>query len=221
MRLNECYAQPQPHLFSERESGVPAWLIYFHTSFRPLLGGFKLRIPDEMIFVTVGTDLPFDRLMRAVDSWAADRGRQDVFAQVGKGGWIPRHVKAVEFLDPSDFVNRFLEARIIVGHAGMGTILSALRYEKPIVVMPRRASLGEQRNEHQLATARRLAEIKKVHVAFTERELVDMLDHSESLSVRSHIGAFAEERLLNTVRTFIQRSEILSLPAIYAKHFCK
>ena len=38
-----------------------------------------------MIFVTVGTDSPFDRLMQVVDEWAAASGRTDVFAQIGEG----------------------------------------------------------------------------------------------------------------------------------------
>ena len=36
-----------------------------------------------MIFVTVGTQLAFDRMIKAVDEWAGARGRTDVFAQVG------------------------------------------------------------------------------------------------------------------------------------------
>ncbi len=35
-----------------------------------------------MIFVTVGEQLPFDRLVRAVDEWAAASGKE-VFAQIG------------------------------------------------------------------------------------------------------------------------------------------
>ena len=107
-----------------------------------------------MIFVTVGTDLPFDRMVRVVDRWAADTGRREIFAQIGETAWRPAHMEFSNFLDPSEFVRRFSAARTIVAHAGMGTILSALRYEKAIVVMPRLAALEEQRNDHQMATAR-------------------------------------------------------------------
>ena len=114
-----------------------------------------------MIFVTVGTDGPFDRLIATVDRWAGENGRTDVVAQIGRSTLQPRFVEAHRFLDPPRFSEYFASAEFVIAHAGMGTILSALRYGKPLIVMPRRASLGEQRNEHQLATARRLQELGK------------------------------------------------------------
>ena len=38
-----------------------------------------------MILVTVGSQEPFDRLIIAVDEWAASSGRSDVFAQIAAG----------------------------------------------------------------------------------------------------------------------------------------
>ena len=67
-------------------------------------------------------------------------------------------------------------ADAIVAHAGMGTILTALELGKPLLVLPRRASLGEHRNEHQLATARRFADTGRLAVAFDESELAQRLD---------------------------------------------
>jgi UDP-N-acetylglucosamine transferase subunit ALG13 len=156
-----------------------------------------------VIFVTVGTDLPFDRMMRVVDQWAADTGRKDIFAQIGETEWRPRHMSYSKFLDPPEFVRRFESATTIISHAGMGTILSALRYQKPILVMPRRASLGEQRNEHQLATARRLSEMGKISVAFDEAALRRSLDHLDQFQTRAKIEAVASADLLAGIRQFI------------------
>ena len=58
----------------------------------------------------------------------------------------------------------------------MGTILTALELGKPLLVMPRRAALGEHRNDHQLATVRRFAELGSVEVALDESELALKLD---------------------------------------------
>ncbi len=68
--------------------------------------------------------------------------------------------------------------------------LSALRFEKPLLVMPRRASLGEQRNEHQLATAKRLLEFDKVNVAFDESELIVNLANFKALQPRAKTGPY-------------------------------
>jgi UDP-N-acetylglucosamine transferase subunit ALG13 len=157
-----------------------------------------------VIFVTVGTDSPFDRLVKVVDQWAGDTGRKDLFAQVGEAGWHPQHMDFSPFLEPAEFARRFASATTIIAHAGMGTILSALRYGKPILVMPRLASLGEQRNEHQLATARRLSEMGKISVAFDEAALRVQLDHLDELEAKARIGAFAGTDLLGRIRHFIQ-----------------
>lgn len=156
-----------------------------------------------MIFVTVGTELPFDRLVRVVDEWARTHDRRDVFAQIGRTDWRPSFIPCAEFLEPSEFNQRFASASVIVGHAGMGTILSALRYGKPILVMPRRASLGEQRNDHQLATAKRLLELDKIHVALDEQDLRDRLASLEQLHVRGSTGEFAGNSLLTALSDII------------------
>ncbi len=156
-----------------------------------------------MIFVTVGTDLPFDRMMKVIDQWAGESGRRDLFAQIGKGGWKPAHMPYSELLPPVDFANRFKEASVIISHAGMGTILSALHQGKPILVMPKRASLGEHRSEHQVATARHMMELGNVNVAFDERELLDRLNRIEELALPRRIAGGAGPDLVRSLRQFI------------------
>ena len=56
-----------------------------------------------MIFVTVGTDSPFDRLIAAVDSWAEENGRSDVVAQIGRSRMKPRFMRCHEFIEPPQF----------------------------------------------------------------------------------------------------------------------
>jgi UDP-N-acetylglucosamine transferase subunit ALG13 len=156
-----------------------------------------------MIFVTVGSDLPFDRLVRVVDEWAYATGRGDVVAQIGDTDWRPAHIAWTQFLQPPEFARRLAEAEVVVAHAGMGTILSALQREKPILVMPRRASLGEVRNEHQLATARHLAVLGKINVAMDETELRGKLSTLHQLESRDKIGPYASDSLIQALREFI------------------
>jgi UDP-N-acetylglucosamine transferase subunit ALG13 len=156
-----------------------------------------------MIFVTVGTDLPFDRMVRVIDAWAGENRRSDVFAQIGEGGWEPENIRFANFLQPPEFVEHFKAASVIISHAGMGTILSALHYRKPILVMPKRASLGEHRNEHQLATARRMMDLGNVNVAFDEAELRARLDRLEDLKTPKSIGESASDSLVLGLRDFI------------------
>jgi len=145
----------------------------------------------KKLFVTVGTDLPFDRLVSTVDNWAGGRKDLAIYAQIGETDLQPRHIEYSKFLDPKAFMKRFQEADYVISHAGMGTIVSSLSFQKPLLVMPRIAAKGEHRNEHQLATVHHLKKMDFVNVADDENKLIISLDKLERLPVKSQIGAYA------------------------------
>jgi UDP-N-acetylglucosamine transferase subunit ALG13 len=156
-----------------------------------------------VIFVTVGTQLAFDRLIAAVDAWSANHPAVKVFAQIGPAGTLPEHMKFADFVAPDMADELFMEASLIVSHAGMGSILTALRYKKPILIMPRRASLGEHRNDHQLATAKWLGNTPGVAVAWDEKEISNFLDRREMLSGGEGISDFASPELIQRLKAYI------------------
>lgn len=158
------------------------------------------------VFVTVGTELPFDRLVRAVDEWAAASDR-DVFAQIGRTDYQPQHIASVPFLGGADFRRLFTSADLIIAHAGMGTIIAALEQARPLLIMPRRAELGEHRNDHQLATVERLTELGLVDAVPDTGQLRRRLDDIGAIRVRSGIGGAASPALLERVRSFILAGE--------------
>jgi len=161
-----------------------------------------------VIFVTVGTQLAFDRMMRVVDAWAASAGRDDVFAQVGPDAWKPSHIGWSEFVTPEEFDRRCGEADVIIGHAGMGSILTGLRFGKPVLIMPRKAALREQRNDHQSATAQRFKDRDGIYVALDENELASLLTGIDTLKAESRIGPYASDRLIETLRAFINQPAV-------------
>jgi UDP-N-acetylglucosamine transferase subunit ALG13 len=155
-----------------------------------------------MIFVTVGAQMPFDRLTCAVDRWAASRGTSDVFAQIGVTDWRPAHMDWTSFLDPPDYRRRLYEAQVVITHAGMGTILTALEFGKPIVVLPRRGDLRETRNDHQVGTARALSEGGLITAAADEHELLRWLNRLDRVPASPRIASHASLSLLTAVRDF-------------------
>lgn len=159
-----------------------------------------------MIFVTVGSQEPFDRLIRAVDEWAGARARSDVFAQVGNSAIRPQHMEFKQFLEPAEFGRIMREASIIVAHAGMGSIISALELGKQIVVLPRRASFRETRNDHQVATAERFGAQGRILVAHEQKDLAEKLDYALTLGCAKCIDTQASPRLLATIRSFLDGS---------------
>ena len=158
-----------------------------------------------MIFVTVGTQLPFDRLVRAVDAWAGARGRRDVVAQTGPQSYRPAHLEVRAFVGAGEVRGLVERCDLLVAHAGIGSILTALDLGKPVLVMPRRAQLGEHRNDHQIATVRNFAHLAQVRVVEDEKELpyaIDALLNREEQENEKSEG-LASPELLGAVREFL------------------
>jgi len=155
-----------------------------------------------MIFLTVGTQIGFDRLIKAVDEWALLQPQQTIFAQIGKAHYKPENFKYTEFLSPKEYKEVFDSCSYVVSHAGMGTIISCLMSHKPILVMPRKAKLSEHRNDHQFATCERFSDKEGCYIAWDEYELVDYLNVLHTLkpsSVDSKAGLAFSDALLKEV----------------------
>ena len=125
-----------------------------------------------MIFLTVGTQFPFDRLVRGIDD-VLDEGLMDeeIFAQIGETSYKPHNFESVASLEKRVFDRHLKEASAMIGHAGMGTITLALENGKPLLVMPRLRQYREVVNDHQLAIARRFEAYGHVLVAYQENDL--------------------------------------------------
>lgn len=157
-----------------------------------------------MILATVGTQLPFPRLMTALNDLAPDLD-EPVIAQTGPDEGQYAALDCRPSLAPAEFSRLFQEARVVVAHAGMGTILSARKWHKPLVILPRRHDLQEHRNDHQLATARHVAALPGIHVAWTEEELGALLT-AQDLSPADETPGQAYQPLLERLRGFIDKA---------------
>jgi UDP-N-acetylglucosamine transferase subunit ALG13 len=110
-----------------------------------------------MIFVTVGTnEARFDRLLRAAAELSID---EQMIVQHGHSSAIAGPgAELVDFLPFDAMVETIRRSRIVVTHAGVGSILVALENAKRPIVVPRRKVHGEAVDDHQLQLGRRFAE---------------------------------------------------------------
>ncbi len=161
-----------------------------------------------MIFVTVGSRLPFDRLITTIDRWAESTGRSDVLAQIGDSEYQAKHIKTTPVMTPAEFRKNCEEASVIVAHAGMGTILTALEFRKPVVVMPRLGALHETRNDHQVDTAAKLEALGYVHVASDEAALRQILDKVDVLPEAPLATAPERRCLSDALREFVEDGKL-------------
>ena len=156
-----------------------------------------------MIFVTVGYQMSFDRMVKAVDEWAKRNPGVEIFAQIGPTDFVPENMPHTRFLSPDEFRIRIEEATLLVAHAGMGSILTAMEMQKPIVIMPRRGDLQETRNDHQIATLKKMAGRPGIRTAMDSSELIDALDRRDDFDRPELIRQSASDELLDHLRAFI------------------
>ena len=105
-----------------------------------------------MIFVTLGTqDKHFDRLLKAVYKLETD---EKIVAQIGstefKSSKPEEKFEIHKFLSNEEFEKYMDEARVVITHAGVGTIIYGLKKHKKMIVAARLKKYGEHVNDHQL-----------------------------------------------------------------------
>lgn len=155
-----------------------------------------------MIFFTVGTQLPFDRMVKLVDEWAGQNPKVEILAQIANADYQPQNMHYVDFLDPKEYEKTFSNADVVLAHAAMGTVISSLMASKPVIVYPRKASLGEHRNEHQLATCNKINKLDGCYVTFDPEDLFKTLDGLKNLHGGS-LEPYANSDLLSNINQFI------------------
>jgi UDP-N-acetylglucosamine transferase subunit ALG13 len=157
-----------------------------------------------VIFVTIGTMFPFDRLIRAMDEIAPAFPGEEFTAQIGNGEYRPQNMSYSAMLSVQAFATNVHNSRLIVAHAGMGSVIAALGAQKPIVVLPRRPEVGEVTTNHQVATTSWLTHKKGVYVALHETELRRNLE--KALTGDEAVDAlspYAQPELIERLRAFI------------------
>jgi len=152
-----------------------------------------------VIFVTVGTSVPFDRLMAAL----AVLEDEELIVQTGNSANVPAAARAVRFMPYDEVVALIGRARAVVAHAGVGTVLTCLAAGKVPYVMPRLAAFREAVDDHQVDFARRMA----------DAGLVRVVDHPDELAVQlrnGHEAATVAARpataLVDELRRYLEES---------------
>jgi UDP-N-acetylglucosamine transferase subunit ALG13 len=106
-----------------------------------------------VIFVTLGTQAyPFDRLLRGLEGV-----QEELIVQGGPSTLRPEGATWFEYLEYPALLEHVRRARVVVSHAGVGTVMTVVAEGKRPVVVPRLHRYGEAVDDHQLPIARRLA----------------------------------------------------------------
>jgi UDP-N-acetylglucosamine transferase subunit ALG13 len=172
-----------------------------------------------MIFVTIGTQVPFDRMIQAVDEVAPLLQGKEIIVQALESQYKAKHFKTLDYISPADFKHYIGSSELVISHAGTGTILSVAQLEIPLIVFPRSGKLKETRNDHQMATCRKLEKITRLQVAYDQQQLMEKvrLYTQGKLPVMQKVPAHASGGMLDSIRSFIEADKkLLVVPTVYS-----
>ena len=156
-----------------------------------------------MIFVAVGTQFSFDRLIQYMDEWASQND-EPVFAQIGDGEYIPQNMKWERFLNGDQYNQHINESTAFVSHAGMGNIISAREHQTPVIVINRQFELGEHRNNHQADGLVWMSQLPGVYTADTKETLFAQLAKRAELTSPAESDNQKREQLTQFLGDYIE-----------------
>jgi UDP-N-acetylglucosamine transferase subunit ALG13 len=166
-----------------------------------------------LIFVTIGSGikgakgLEFTRLIKKMDEVALNIN-EEVIMQIGSVTYEPRNAKYFRYTSYQENLSYFQMASLVIGHCGIGTILNALRFQKPIIVVPRRIEFGElTRDDHQVEIARRLEGKGLIEVVYEVEDLEFAVKRALEKESKAIKGEASPERakLIKTIKGFVER----------------
>ena len=124
---------------------------------------------------------------------------EKVIMQIGCSRYKPFNAEYFDFIDNFEEILRLnREARVVVSHAGAGSIITALNQETPIIIVPRLKVFKEHLDDHQLEIAN----------AFSNNKNVRVVHNVESLNLYintdfKYIGDNCSESLVIRLKSFL------------------
>lgn len=105
-----------------------------------------------MVLVLLGTfDIDFSRPLRALDKICSEGFlNEEIIVQSGYTKFDSAHFKKLPFIDRGELDQLYKNARLIISHAGTGSILKGVKLGKKVIVIARLQKYAECVDDHQL-----------------------------------------------------------------------
>lgn len=131
------------------------------------------------LFVSIGTQLNFDRLITYLNEYKNDNNHIEFTGQFSNDMQNKFNV-----CSELEYERMIMESDLVVGHVGTGTILNCKKYNKKLIVMPRLYWDGykEHRNDHQNMSIKYFNKIKNIKIVLNKNDLFIALDNSAEIN---------------------------------------
>ena len=158
-----------------------------------------------MIFVTIGNSTwNFTRLVKEIDS-IAGKIDEEIIMQIGHTEYEPKNTRYFKFISKEKIEKLYESARVVISHAGIGSIISASRHNKPIILVPRRKKYGEHFDDHQVEIAGEMEKEGRITVVHDVEELEAVLTNVSAGSVAK---VEKDDRLVRELKDYLYQLEL-------------
>ena len=159
-----------------------------------------------MIFVILGTQkFQLNRLLKTLDQYVEQgKIKEEIVAQIGYSDYLPKRYKYVEFLNKEEFDEMIQKADIVIAHSGVGSIISALNYEKPVIVYPRLAKYREHIDNHQTEIAYAFSKKNYVLYCHEEDDLLELLNKCKTFRFEEYVSQ--REKIVDIISNYLEKN---------------
>lgn len=157
-----------------------------------------------MIFVVLGTQkFQCNRLLKKLDDLVGEgKINEEVFAQKGNSDYEPHHISYTKFLQKHEFESKIRECSLLITHSGVGTIISGVSYQKPVIVFPRLKKYKEHVDDHQLDIARAFQKKKLVLMCGEKDDLYEIIQISKIYKFSEYVSQ--QGRIIDEIRNYLR-----------------
>jgi UDP-N-acetylglucosamine transferase subunit ALG13 len=126
-----------------------------------------------MIFVTIGTTMPFDELLTEIDR-LADNGtiNEDLICQTGQSRYRMRHGE--QFIGRPTIADLIEQASLVISHGG-ATVIQLLIAQKQFIAFPNPRGAGD----HQTSFLREIALVSAISWSADVTDLARLIDERQ------------------------------------------
>lgn len=153
-----------------------------------------------MIFVTIGNSpFNFNRLLKEMDRIAGEID-EEVLMQIGPQNFQPEHANFFSYVSNKEIEEIYRKSRIVICHAGVGSILTCIKYNKIFIVVPRRLKYGEHFDDHQIQITKELEKEKIIKVVYDMKNLKKEIEN-----ISEKMEPFSKQRvsLINNIKNYL------------------
>lgn len=158
-----------------------------------------------MIFVVLGTQkFQLNRLLIEIDDLIETGGiTQEVIAQIGVSDYTPKHYQYYRYMDKKQFDDYISRATVVITHSGVGSIISALKSKKPVVIYPRLHKYREHVDDHQLDIAKAFERKKYVICRHDDVLLPQVMKQCRQYPFEEYVSN--TNRMINIIQDFLSK----------------